>query len=366
MSARRRRNIFQTRDERFNYRFGNPAMRKRYRVRSKRRLIIAIGVLLVLLLVAGLLIAHFFGNDDDTPKDQTSPGTETTETADTAAPDGTADQTSAETADSAQETEQTPAVTLTPVASIAREKVSQGAPAQQTADTQDEAADASAAPASAAPVLGTVHDTAKKYVDTRRSDWRLLVVNQWNHIPENFTVETLTLLNGLDVDTRCADDLDAMIDDCFNAGHTPLIVSAYRSTDYQRQLFEEQQYYWINEGYSEDEAYAKAAETVAVPGTSEHECGLAVDIVDQDYQELDEGQTETGTQQWLMEHCWEYGFVLRYPSEKKEITGVIYEPWHYRYVGREYAKEMHEKGLCLEEYVWMTDHPDDTVTTRSE
>jgi D-alanyl-D-alanine carboxypeptidase len=89
----------------------------------------------------------------------------------------------------------------------------------------------------------------------------------------------------------------------------------------------------------------------ARPGTSEHQLGLAVDFVDTRYWTLDEKQAELPAQKWLMEHCWEYGFILRYPSEKSEITGIIYEPWHYRYVGREIALEIRDAGLTLEEYL---------------
>ena len=79
--------------------------------------------------------------------------------------------------------------------------------------------------------------------------------------------------------------------------------------------------------------------------------GLAVDLVDRNYQQLDESQENTPAQKWLMEHCWEYGFILRYPNSKSEITGIIYEPWHYRYVGVEEALKIRDSGLCLEEYL---------------
>ena len=90
---------------------------------------------------------------------------------------------------------------------------------------------------------------------------------------------------------------------------------------------------------------------MARPGTSEHQLGLALDIVDLDYQQLDTRQEETPEQKWLMENSWKYGFILRYPTDKSNITGIIYEPWHYRYVGKEAAKVIHEKGICLEEYL---------------
>ena len=105
------------------------------------------------------------------------------------------------------------------------------------------------------------------------------------------------------------------------------------------------------QGYSQEEAETEAARWVARPGTSEHETGLAVDIVDKSYQLLDEKQEQTPVQQWLMAHSWEYGFVLRYPSDMRAIPGIGYEPWHYRYVGKEAAQEIYEQGVCLEEYL---------------
>ena len=98
-------------------------------------------------------------------------------------------------------------------------------------------------------------------------------------------------------------------------------------------------------------ALSLETEQVAVPGTSEHQLGLAVDIVDTQNQVLNRAQEDTAVQQWLMEHCWEYGFILRYPPDKEEKTGIIYEPWHYRYVGREYAQAIRQSGLCLEEFL---------------
>ena len=87
------------------------------------------------------------------------------------------------------------------------------------------------------------------------------------------------------------------------------------------------------------------------PGTSEHHLGLAVDIIDTNLWALDERQADMPAQQWLMEHSWQYGFILRYPPEKTAVTGVIYEPWHYRYVGADLAAELYESGLTLEEYL---------------
>lgn len=100
-----------------------------------------------------------------------------------------------------------------------------------------------------------------------------------------------------------------------------------------------------------EDAKLEAGKIVAVPGTSEHQLGLAVDIVDKYNQVLDENQENTAVQKWLMENCWKYGFILRYPNDKSSITGIMYEPWHYRYVGDAAAKEIYQQGICLEEYL---------------
>ena len=107
----------------------------------------------------------------------------------------------------------------------------------------------------------------------------------------------------------------------------------------------------MNKGYSREEAEKIAATISAIPGTSEHQLGLAVDIIDTQIWDLVEAQENLPGQKWLMEHCWEYGFVLRYPKDGRESTGIIYEPWHYRYVGKELAAELHELGLTVEQYL---------------
>ena len=186
-------------------------------------------------------------------------------------------------------------------------------------------------------------------------DWRILLVNRWNPIPDGYTFEQTKLKYGHSVDARAYPDLQEMMDACRAAGLDPLICSSYRTQEKQRELYENKIQRLMDEGYSYERAVEEAGTVVAVPGTSEHQTGLALDIVDASYQHLDEAQEDTQVQQWLMEHSWEYGFVLRYPNEKSEITGIIYEPWHYRYVGREAAREMTELGLCLEEYVdWLS------------
>ena len=130
-----------------------------------------------------------------------------------------------------------------------------------------------------------------------------------------------------------------------------MLCSAYRSIEKQQQLFDRSQQAYMAQGMSEEEAYAKTATETAIPGTSEHQTGLAADIVTPTYQMLDAGFADTPAGQWLSEHAAEYGFVLRYPQDKQEVTGIIYESWHYRFVGKTHAKLMKESGLCLEEYL---------------
>ena len=183
------------------------------------------------------------------------------------------------------------------------------------------------------------------------SSWSLTLVNQWNPLSRDNTFTPEKLSNGLVVDQRCYPDLQAMMDACRADGLSPVICSAYRTQEYQEKLFQNKVSRLIAQGYSEADAAVEAGKSVAVPGTSEHQLGLAVDIVDINNQHLDESQESTAVQKWLMEHCWEYGFILRYPNDKSEITGIIYEPWHYRYVGHEDAEQIHSLGVCLEEYL---------------
>ena len=154
------------------------------------------------------------------------------------------------------------------------------------------------------------------------------------------------------MDTRAAGPLLQMIDDCAAEGNRPLVISGYRTMEKQTALFRNKIMRLVEyDGVLWDDAPEIAARSVARPGTSEHQLGLAVDIIDEGYPYLDEEQENSPTQRWLMEHCWDYGFILRYPNEKSEITGIIYEPWHYRYVGVETAQEIRGLGLTLEEYL---------------
>lgn len=179
----------------------------------------------------------------------------------------------------------------------------------------------------------------------------LTLVNMSNKIPSDWTVDLVELRNNQAIDRRAYEGLQSMMDDARAEGLDPLICSSYRSQEKQEQLYTNKRNFYLDQGYSNDEATSLAAIWVAYPGTSEHQLGLTVDICSVSNQNLDDSQEDTATQQWLMANCYKYGFILRYPSDKSEITGISYEPWHYRYVGVDAATEIHEKGLCLEEYL---------------
>ena len=189
-----------------------------------------------------------------------------------------------------------------------------------------------------------------------KDSWNLILVNFENPLPDGFTVPGLTQLrSGQAVDSRAYPALQRMMDDARAAGLQPVICSSYRGRDTQVRLYEAEVQNWLDRGCRREVAEAQAAMWVARPDTSEHQTGLAVDIVDLSYQLLNGGQENTPVQQWLMANCAEYGFILRYPTDKSALTGVGYEPWHYRYVGVEAAAEIMSKGLCLEEYLGILD-----------
>ena len=187
--------------------------------------------------------------------------------------------------------------------------------------------------------------------ETADLDAMPLLVNLWNPLPEQYTVKLEKLDNGLQIAAEARPALEKMLSDCEAAGMDVTVCSAYRTESTQNRLYQNKIARLRAAGYSREEALAEAGRWVAPPGTSEHQTGLAVDIMATDYPVLDEKQAQTEEQQWLMEHCWEYGFILRYPTDKSSVTGIGYEPWHYRYVGQETAASIYERGLCLEEYI---------------
>ncbi len=196
--------------------------------------------------------------------------------------------------------------------------------------------------------VGSEVEAEEPEEEPEEADWRLILVNPWNSIPDGY-VESLTLKTipdsgGYQVDARIYDDLAEMLSAMRNAGLSPVINSAFRTHAYQQKLYNNKVSQYQSYGYSLSEAQALAGKWVAVPGTSEHELGLAVDIsmYTSDADEI---------HAWLQANSYRYGFIYRYPEGKTDITGVNPEPWHYRYVGKENAQDIYASGLTLEEYL---------------
>ena len=176
-------------------------------------------------------------------------------------------------------------------------------------------------------------------------EWNLIVVNRWNELPEDYSVELTELLNGQKVDSRIYPYLQEMFDAARAEGIYPIVREGYRTAEEQQEILDDKIQTYINQGYSQSRAEKTAKEWVALPGTSEHQLGIAVDI-NADKSKCSNEDVYT----WLAENAYKYGFILRYPPGKQEITGTSYEPWHYRYVGVDAAQEIYEQGICLEEY----------------
>lgn len=176
--------------------------------------------------------------------------------------------------------------------------------------------------------------------------WKLTLVNKWNPLSETPSIETVELSNGELVDKRIYQPLQEMFSEMEEDGIFPIIVSGYRTQQEQEDIYNEKITAYENEGMSYQKAKEEAERWVAIPGTSEHQLGLAVDI-------NADGVNSAGYEvyDWLKKNAHRYGFICRYPANKINITGVANEPWHYRYVGEEAAAEIYEWGVCLEEYL---------------
>ncbi|MCI8497066.1 MAG: M15 family metallopeptidase [Clostridiales bacterium] len=181
--------------------------------------------------------------------------------------------------------------------------------------------------------------------------WNLSIANKWHSLTDSRIADTqvvYTIPNcEYGVDARARDSLVAMVNDANAAGCGLWYSSIYRSVDSQRQNFENRvQMSMSQAGGDRTKAEEIAASVVARPGTSDHNLGLAVD-----FNGCKTAFKDTAAYRWLIEHCADYGYVLRYPADKVDITKVVYEPWHYRYVGKEHAKIIMEKKITLEEYL---------------
>ncbi len=193
-----------------------------------------------------------------------------------------------------------------------------------------------------------VIENNKKEID----DWKLVLVNFENPLPENFEPELTNIDKNRQFDSRAVDSLLQMLEDMKKQGYKNIWPqSTYRSVARQEELFSEKVKMYMNSGKTKEEAEKLTLQKINKPRTSEHNLGLAVDFNNVDYK-----FEKTKEYNWLIENADNYGFILRYTREKKDITKVDYEPWHWRYVGEENAKEMNELDMCLEEYVIYKDY----------
>lgn len=189
-------------------------------------------------------------------------------------------------------------------------------------------------------------DNITHHVASEDNGGNLILVNRNSYIPDDYKVELTELSNGEKVDSRIYPELQEMFNDARAQGYGLFVREGYRTQEEQQQLLDEKIEAYENEGKSKSEAKKLAEQWVAIPGTSEHQLGIAVDInADTTKSSSDDVYS------WLAENAHKYGFIKRYPSDKTDITGVINEPWHYRYVGKEAALEIYSQGMCLEEYI---------------
>lgn len=203
--------------------------------------------------------------------------------------------------------------------------------------------------ASSDTAADTSDQTSGSTVDntTTSSDWRLLLVNSTHPLADDYSVDLTELRNGQSVDTRILSDLQEMFDAARSEDIYPIVSDAYRTREDQQTLMDDVIQNYEDEGYSSEEASSKAEQVIAKPGTSEHETGLAIDIAGDD----DYDQDTDSVLEWMNSNAYKYGFILRYPSGKESVTGAEAENDHYRYVGKEAAKVIHDQGICLEEYL---------------
>ena len=177
----------------------------------------------------------------------------------------------------------------------------------------------------------------------------MILVNKWHPFETDSEIDLTELSNGQCVDSRIYPQLQKMFDDMRDDGVYPVVASGYRTEQEQQQIYDESMAEYIEKGYSESDAKTETERWVAIPGTSEHQLGLGVDI-------NADGINSYGYEvyNWLAQNAYRYGFIYRYPENKVAITGIANEPWHYRYVGVNAATEIYKRGICLEEYLGET------------
>ena len=181
-------------------------------------------------------------------------------------------------------------------------------------------------------------------------DWKLILINKQHSIPEDYEFPLGTISGSMRCDERILEDLLTMMQAAKDEGVDLVICSPYRDYNRQTYLFNRKITRYMDAGMSYMDAYKTASMTVTSPNASEHRIGLAIDFYSSTYKNLNEGFADTATGQWLAANSYRFGFILRYPKDKEYITGIEYEPWHFRYVGVEAATVITQKGITLEEF----------------
>ncbi len=183
-----------------------------------------------------------------------------------------------------------------------------------------------------------------------QNSWELILVNDIHPLSPRFKPELVEVQPGQSVDERIVGDLKDMMAAAEGEGYQLHIYSAFRDLKRQQSLFNDCLKRLQEEGMDYQQAFYESKARIALPGTSEHQTGLAVDIASKAYSYLDEDRGKQKETVWLAENCYRFGFVLRYPKDKENITGIRYEPEHFRYVGKTVAKFLTENDLVLEEF----------------
>lgn len=309
----------------------NYDLRQRRRIerekRRKKRFKITASIILLLIVIAVIVCAILFQNsqkpDSNNKATTDNTTTSTVEISTVANQDTTVEETMVTTTESTTETT-----------------------TEKTTATEPQTQAVNAEPQESKPYSDGISASFNK---AETSKWYMKLANPWTTpLPEDYA-PSLSTVQGYKVHSKIVKPLNAMISAAANDGINLYIVSAYRTYQRQETNFNNRVQKYIDQGMSKAEAEKKTATIIAVPGTSEHHLGLALD-----FNSLDQSFANTKEGQWLAKNAYKYGFILRYEKDTTDITGIIYEPWHYRYVTVEHAKKIQEMGITFEEYIdWL-------------